>query len=207
MNKKDENMEWEKEASYLASLPRITPYRVPDEYFNGLQLRIQQSVFLAGLGQKENQGFKVPENYFEHLSEEIESRIAVANLKALHVEEGFDVPANYFEALQAKIISQTTAAKPQPKVVKLWHSDLMKYVSAACVIVLMASGLYLNQQYELKEARTTELATEQVLYDIDESVIIEHLQESQHASVSTASDAEVENYILDNFSSQDLSNN
>jgi hypothetical protein len=26
-------MEWETEAAYLASLPRTTPYRVPEHYF------------------------------------------------------------------------------------------------------------------------------------------------------------------------------
>ena len=35
---KDENMEWEMEAPTLAALPRITPYRVPDNYFNDLKI-------------------------------------------------------------------------------------------------------------------------------------------------------------------------
>lgn len=207
MNRNDEHMEWEKEAAFLASLPRTTPYRVPDNYFDHLQLHINQSVFVEGLMQKEDQGFTVPANYFEDLTTQIEDRIALSQLQALTVTDGFKTPEGYFEKLQANILSQTTEVRqPKPKVLKLWQSDFMKYVSAACVIVLTASGLYLNQQNTLKQDRKIELASEQMLYDIDESVIIEHLQEGQTANTS-ASDTEMENYILNHFSSSDLSSN
>ncbi|MEE1945483.1 hypothetical protein VRU48_10210 [Pedobacter sp. KR3-3] len=204
--KDNENMEWEKEAAFLASLPRTTPYRVPDNYFDHLQLHINQSVFVDGLMQKEDQGFTVPQNYFEDLALQIEDRIATDQLRTLTATDGFKTPEGYFEKLQANILSQTAASRPKPKTIRLWQSDLMKYVSAACFIVLTASGLYLNQQNTLKQTRKAELANEQMLYDIDESVIIEHLQEGQTANAS-ASDTEMENYILNHFSSSDLSNN
>ncbi len=207
MNKKDENMEWEIEAPYLANLSKTTPYGVPDQYFDDLQVRIQQSIFLENLGQKENQGFTVPTGYFDELSSQIESRVCVEEIRALVKSDGFKTPVNYFEQLQANIIDKTTAKQVKPKVVKLWHTDLMKYASAACILILTASGLYLNQQNAIKELRSNEIAKEQVLYDIDESVIIEHLQESSNASMNNASNTEMENYILDNFSSNDLSNN
>lgn len=203
---KDENMEWEKEAVYLAGLPRTTPYRVPDNYFNELGLHINQAVFLADLMQKENGSFTLPANYFEDLSTQIESRIVSVQIKELVTNDGFDLPPAYFENLQTKILNKTTATS-KPKVVRLWHTDAIKYISAACLIVLTASGLYLNQQNTLLQTRNTELASEQELYDIDETVIIEHLQESQTATNTSASDTEMENYILDNFSSSDLSSN
>lgn len=207
MNKKDEYMEWEMEASHLASLPRTTPYLVPDNYFDDLQARINQSVFVDGLMQKEDQGFTVPQNYFEHLSEQIESKIALDNIKSLAETDGFKTPVDYFDKLNAQILSKTSAAVPKTKVVSLWASDFMKYASAACIIVLTASGLYINQQSTIKQNLTAELVNEQMLYDIDESVIIEHIQESQNASTTAASNTEIENYILDNYSSSDLSNN
>jgi len=200
-------MEWEVEAPYLANLSKTTPYRVPDQYFDDLQVRIQQSIFLENLGQKENQGFTLPTGYFNELSSQIESRIYVEEIKTLVKSDGFKTPVNYFEQLQANIIDKTTAKQAKPHVVKLWHTDLMKYASAACILILTASGLYLNQQNAIKELRSNEIAKEQVLYDIDESVIIEHLQESSNASMNNASNTEMENYILDNFSSNDLSNN
>ncbi|MFD0939436.1 hypothetical protein [Pedobacter boryungensis] len=206
MKKKEEDMEWEMEAPHLASLSRTTPYSAPDNYFKDLTTHINQSVFVASLTQKENPGFTVPQNYFEELGTEIESRIAVDQLYELAKSDGFKTPANYFDKLNADILSKTSGTVQKTKVVRLWQTDFMKYAAAACFILLTASGLYFNQQNTLQENRTSELASEQMLYDIDESVIIDHIQESQTASTS-ASDTEMENYILDHFSSSDLSNN
>ena len=207
MNIKDENMEWELEASHLASLPRTTPFNVPNQYFDDLQNRINQSVFVDELMQRENQGFTVPQNYFENLSSQIESRIAIDQINTLVANDGFTTPANYFNRLNAEILSRTVDISPKTKVVRLWSSDLMRYASAACFIILTASGLYLNQQNTIKQVRSAEIANEQMLYDIDESVIIEHLQENKSITSSVASDSEMEDYILNNYSSNDLSNN
>jgi hypothetical protein len=206
MSNKDENMEWKKEAAFLASLPTTTPYRVPDGYFDDLQQKINHAVFLDGLMENKYSGFKVPQNYFEDLTGEIESRIAVEELKAIVNHDGFKTPANYFDQLQSQILSKTSGAVQQPKVIKLWHREAMKYVSAACFFVVIASGLYLKQLNEVKQIANIELANEQVLYDIDEDVIFEHIQESQTAGTSATS-AEMETYILNNFSSNDLTNN
>jgi hypothetical protein len=210
MTNKDKNMagshEEEKEMAFLASLPRTSPYRVPDGYFDDLQIRINQTIFLDGLIQRDESGFKVPQNYFEELSNQIESKIAVEELKQLALHDGFKTPPNYFNQLQNQIISKTSGATSKTKVVKLWHREAMKYVSAACFFVVIASGLYLKQQQRVKLIASIELENEHKLYDIDESVIFEHIQESQSAGTS-ATPAEMENYILDNFSSSDIANN
>jgi len=203
MNIKDEDMEWEMEAPLLAALPRATPYRVPSNYFNDLTAQINSIVYLKGLSEKNNAGFKVPANYFEELHEQIQSRIAIEQFKSV----GFSTPSNYFDQLQASILDQTVHAKPATKVIRFWRSDLMRYAAAACFILLAASGLYINEQNKVKETRFNELASERVLYDIDESVIIEHLKESQTATNTSASQAEIESYILDHYSSRDLSTN
>lgn len=207
MNKKDENIDWEMEAPLLASLPRTTPFRVPDKYFGDLQTHINQSVFVDSLMQRENQGFSVPENYFEELGANIEARIAIDKFKNLTDNDGFKTPVNYFDNLNAQILSKTSALKPKTKVFKLWSSDLMRYAAAACFIILTASGLYLNQQNTLQQNRNTEIANEQMLYDIDESVIIEHLIENESLTSASPSDAELENYILDHYTTNELSNN
>lgn len=206
MKKDDENMEWKSEAPYLASLAKHHPYSAPDNYFNELSVRINQAVFVDGLMQKENQGFTVPQNYFEELGQQIESKIAAQKIKDLTAKNsGFTVPDQYFDQLSTKILNQTTTV-PKTKTIRLWHSDLIKYASAACFILLVASGLYVKEQNNAKQLRNTELASEHMLYDIDEDVIIEHIQESQSVS-NTATNAEMESYILDHFSSSDLSNN
>lgn len=205
--KRDENIDWEMEAPLLASLPRTTPFRVPDQYFENLQTHIHQSVFVDSLMQRENQGFTVPENYFEELGANIEAKIAIDKFKNLTANDGFKTPINYFDHLNAQILSKTSALKPKTKVFKLWSSDLMRYAAAACFIILTASGLYLNQQNTLKQNRNTEIASEQILYDIDESVIIEHLMENESLTSTSPSDTELENYILNHYTTNDLSNN
>ncbi|SFH17658.1 hypothetical protein SAMN04489864_10675 [Pedobacter insulae] len=200
-------MEWENEAPILAALPRVTPYRVPDNYFNELTAHLNSAAFLDGLTQGERNGFTVPTNYFEELNDQISSRIALEQFKSITSSEGFSTPSNYFDKLQANILSQTIDVKPKTKTVRLWQSDLVRYAAAACLIILTASGLYFNQQRTVKKGQSTVLASEAVLYDIDESVIIEHLKESQQATNSTASQAEMESYILNHYSSNDLSNN
>ena len=197
-------MEWENEAPTLAALPRITPYRVPDGYFEDVAAQVKRVVFLKNLGEKEGYGFTVPTNYFEELNTQIISRIAVEQFKSV----GFTTPTNYFEKLQASILDQTVnVARPKTKVVRLWHTDFMKYAAAACFILITASGLYLNEQNKVKQVQSTEIVGEAMLYDIDESVIIQHLSESQVATHTSASQAEMESYILEHYSANDLSNN
>ena len=203
----NENIDWEMEAPYLASLNRTTPFSVPDLYFDDLQVRINQSVFVDELMQKENPGFVVPENYFEELGEQINAKITVDKFNSLANNTGFKTPENYFDKLNAEILSKTSALKPETKTFKLWNTDFIKYAAAACFIMVTASILYLNQQNTLTLDRNSEIANEQMLYNIDESVIIEHLIETQNMTSSTATDAELENYILEHYSANDLSNN
>ncbi len=206
----NENMDsaWEaKEAAFLASLPKTMPYRVPEGYFNNLNANINRAVFLDGLIKSETSGFKVPENYFEDLNDQIQSKIAVATLKTKVQDHGFKTPVNYFDQLQTQILSKTSGTVPKTKVIKLWYKDAMKYVAAACFFVVITSVLYLKSQNEVAPVTKADLANEQMLYDIDENVIFEHIEESQTASTNMVSDTEMENYILDNFTSNDIANN
>lgn len=205
---KDENMEWEKEAPILAALPRINPYRTPENYFSDLSVQIISISKLGVLNSIEQGGFKVPSLYFENLGEQIERRISFDKIKEQDTTGGFMAPPNYFEKLQASILTKTSGIyKPEPRTAKLWRSDWIKYASAACFVLLVASGLYVNQQKMIKVDQSTELNSDVMLYNIDESVIIEHLKDDQHATNNGVSQKEIENYILDNYSSSDLSNN
>lgn len=202
MSKMAENMEWENEAPKLASLKKSSPFTVPSNYFEELGERINQSVFISQLEQTESAGFTVPSNYFENLESEISARVALEQLKT--ETQGFSVPEGYFEKLQQNIASKTTETK---KPVKLWHQPLFKYAVAACLVIASTTGWFTNKKYQTKQLRSTELAKEQLLYDIDESVILEYVQESQNVRSANVTDGEMESYILDNFSTNDLSNN
>ncbi len=79
---------------------------MPDGYFDGLEQQIVSFIKLVELkNETSEQGFTVPENYFEELNSVINSRITIE--AALDKEgTGFDVPEDYFESLSTKIQSR-----------------------------------------------------------------------------------------------------
>lgn len=151
-------------------------------------------------------GFTTPENYFAELTERINAKIFIEQMKATAPENnGYMVPEGYFENLTSAILAKTTNenALPQRKIVRLWHSKLLKYASAACFLLIAGTGLYFNIQQQ--PVNYADLTAEQMLYDIDEQVIIEHIEANQATHPkSSAADAELENYILNNYSQNDL---
>jgi hypothetical protein len=154
--------------------------------------------------------FAVPDNYFEQLNQEIQTRVVVERLKALQVSGGFVVPEHYFEQLNAKINNKLhdTSTK-QPKVIRLWHTDLFKYATAACFILVAAAGLYINNQQSTPAVPdATELSYEQILFELSEDQLIDAVNDDQLINTSAAAnEEEMEEYILNNYSQSDIVTN
>nr|WP_199157506.1 hypothetical protein [Pedobacter sp. ASV2] len=211
MNENIENNDWINEAPTLAAMGKRNPFGVPDGYFDNLNESVFSSVFLENLKEKSTaNNFEVPQHYFEELTARLETAITLATIPK--AESTFGVPENYFDSLQNRINSKIEALEPkkETKVVPLWSKNLFKYASAACFLLISSFGLYLyqNQGNSVSEIRAAEFANEQMLYDIDENTIIDHLEAGSTAKSNTkttsASDTEMENYILSHFSSNDL---
>lgn len=212
-----ENDEWKTEAPYLASLLVENPFVVPEHYFNSLTDTINNTVYTEKLKEAiPVHGFSVPEQYFSTLKARIVIETGIGILQALPEKDGNTIPDGYFQKLQANILARTieesatetievVPVKEKSRIVRLWHSDLLKYASAACFILVTAFGLYLNQQNFKQESALAEMANEQLLYDIDEQDIIDHIDrntpEIQKAAVKNE---ELETYILNNYSQSDL---
>jgi hypothetical protein len=213
MNENLENNDWINEAPTLAAMGRRNPFSVPAGYFDNCEKEVFNHIFLEGLKQKTNENaFDVPQNYFEELTERIETNIALGQM--IQREKSFAVPENYFETLQSRITDKiaATETKKEAKVIPLWKRGFIKYASAACFLLISSFGVYFyqnNQNNDIPAAQlqSAEFANEQMLYDIDESTIIDHLEAQNTSNTKTttsASDTEVENYILNNYSSSDL---
>jgi hypothetical protein len=212
-----ENNEWKAEAPYLASLPRVNPFLVPEQYFETLPETIANSVYLNELKEVSPlDGFTVPDQYFSSLKDRIlaqttEEEFATEEVLAhFPPSAGFSTPDQYFQKLQSKILAQTVEGAPpaakESRIVRLWHSGLLKYASAACFVLVAAFGFYLNQQTYTPQPTATEIANEQMLYDIDEQDIIDHVEgNTVDESKNNATNAELETYILNNYSQNDLS--
>jgi hypothetical protein len=207
-----ENNDWKKEAPMLAGLPLRNPFSVPEGYFEDLPLKVSNSVYVEKLKAEGTQtGFHTPENYFKELNENINSEILKEKIKSAVPEEGYIIPVNYFEQLKSNILDKTVNETKQPaKVVRLWRSSILKYASAACFLILSTIGFYFYQQQQQNSSKIaySDLATEQMLYDIDEQVIIDHIQANdlQQAKPS-ATEVELENYILNNYTQSDIASN
>lgn len=214
MDNQGENNDWKKEAPTLAGLSVHHPFSVPEGYFEELPHRISNAIYLEKIKAKTvDSGFTTPANYFNELSEQINAELLKEKIKAA-VPEGNDyaVPANYFEQLQSNILSKTiyeTKTTQSPKVVRLWHSKVLKYASAACFIILSTTGFYFYKHHIPTQKLTyNELATEQFLYDIDEEVIIDHINDNDlHQAKPAATDVALENYILSNYSQNEIASN
>lgn len=210
-----ENNDWKKEAPALAALPLHHSFSVPEGYFEHLPLQITNAIYLEKLKNKvAGTDFSTPEGYFEKLREQINAEVINERLKVIAplAEQNTAVPANYFEKLQANILSKTVdeQVKKQPaKIVRLWHSNILKYASAACFVILSGVGLYFYEQnHSSTKFANTDIATEQMLYDIDEQVIIDHIEANGlHEPKPAAKDVALENYILNNYSQSDIALN
>jgi hypothetical protein len=218
MDNKLENNEWMDEAPFLAKLPRATPFATPPGYFEGLQDQINTSRYIDKLKEEAGaSGMAVPEGYFEQSQKSILSRIAEEELKTKVQEDGFAVPEGYFADLNSRILSQVTpesSKREKGQIFKLWHSKAMKYSTAACIVIISAIGLYVNQQQASSPAPTNIMsvkatAEEQTLFDIDEEVILDQMDtdHAQHVANTTASQSEMEDYILNNYSQNDIASN
>jgi hypothetical protein len=212
MNENIENNDWINEAPALAAMAKRNPFSVPDGYFENCDEAIFSAVFLDGLKQKtSDNNFEVPQNYFEDLTERIQTRIALAEMPK--AENAFGVPENYFDNLQSRITDRIAASEPkkEAKIIPLWRRNIVKYASAACFLLMASFGIYFYQNglpATVQQVQSAEAVNEQMLYDIDESTIIDHLETQNTTSsikkTTSASDTEMENYILSNFSSSDL---
>jgi len=214
MNENLENNDWINEAPTLSAMVKRNPFVVPEGYFDNCEQDVLNQVFLDKLKQKTNSNvFEVPANYFEDLTEMIETRIALEEINL--PSRGFAVPENYFETLQSRINSKIATEEIKPieaKIIPLWKKGFVKYASAACFVLMASFGVYFYQNNQniattnAAQLRSAEMANEAMLYDIDESTIIEHVEAqtiSKKINIS-ASDTEMENYILSNYSSTDL---
>lgn len=96
-------MEWINEYQTLKQVNPVSPFAVPEGYFQEMEGHVMAQIRLDELKQN---GFTVPENYFTELEQNIQSRIAIDGV--LNNDRGFTIPAGYFDELTQNIESRIT---------------------------------------------------------------------------------------------------
>ncbi|HEV8284065.1 MAG TPA: hypothetical protein VGQ09_07130 [Chitinophagaceae bacterium] len=104
---------------WLSSLPKNTPYQVPDEYFNGLEERIIQAI-------RNHPDYQTSKEEMESLS---------PLLNSLNKRPVYSVPEGYFENF--KIEDEEKEVKT--KVVSI-SRKLYRYAAAAIIVGVIALG-------------------------------------------------------------------
>jgi hypothetical protein len=105
MSDERENKEWIDEYQTLKQVNPANPFVVPASYFVEMEGRAMDNIRLLNLIQGQNgDGFVMPVNYFDDLTQNIESRIAIETV--LNTGKGFTIPENYFEDLTSNIESR-----------------------------------------------------------------------------------------------------
>lgn len=224
-----DHKDWQMDAPYLASLPKINPFVVPEGYFRDTPQHINAMVWIDEMHAADHHGgFIVPEHYFQLLHSELSYRVfsldPAFSLESSSDKNAFRTPDGYFDQLRSRIESriqeedqiqnsplkvlkeETLSREAKIPVKKLWQSDFLKYASAACIILVTAFGLFINQQQNLTVSSANDIANEQMLYDIDEQDIINNIvgdYPDQH--VLNAAHTDLESYLINNYSQSDLS--
>ena len=127
----------------------LTGFTVPENYFEELSSNIQSRINIESVLKVENAGFAVPENYFEELNTQITSRIFVEEALAGSTET-LAVPQDYFSQLNKKILNKTVAEAPVKRkgaVIRLLSSTAFKYATAACLALLVGTGVILQRAF------------------------------------------------------------
>ncbi len=93
-----------------------------------------------------NNAFKVPENYFDNFSEELETRIAEENLKKKFGNKNpFGIPENYFNNFKVQIKKQKII-----QILKPWFSAAAGIIIVFALWQFVLSGLFNQKNTALK---------------------------------------------------------
>ena len=151
-------------------------------------------------------GFKVPDNYFETLEDQLFSEI---KLKNTIDDAGFKIPENYLSNLENTIISKVKEEKTG-KVITLFNRKKLIYISGVAAAVLLLFTLTFNSKsnnwnnldFEMVE---NYMITEDVLdsYEIASLLPEEDLVESNFIQMDF-NEENIEKYLLNNLDIEDL---
>ncbi|MGV3509850.1 MAG: hypothetical protein ACO1N7_11220 [Sphingobacteriaceae bacterium] len=110
----------------------------------------------------EHEFFNIPVNYFDSLTEKIISENATKQLKT-EGSEVFSVPDNYFNELEKSILSNAGGQNHKEQIVRRIATSWLTYAAAACITAIVSFGIYFNTQNSTVEHQIAELPSEDIV--------------------------------------------
>ncbi|MHB1178021.1 MAG: hypothetical protein ACYCZO_06780 [Daejeonella sp.] len=196
-------MEWLKDAPTLAAIGKRIPFTVPSGYFENLSDTLRSMALMESLRFENEEEFTVPDGYFENLSLRIENRVSLESIRTIVPSSGFEVPDDYFSNLTARINSRLEKSSKVNTPVRKLFSSWISYAAAACVTVLIGTGLYFNSSNYQFGQRLSEVSDQEIINYLqvhstagDSPFIIENLNPDEFEQISSdVSSEELEQYI------------
>lgn len=151
-------------------------WAVPEDYFANLTEQLKAKSRIDTIT-KDNEGFIVPEDYFNELSSTIASTLAEQRLKQQASASGFEVPEQYFnrssELIKEKVFQSAHSNKVEKPIRRLPIQKWFNYAAVACISFVLAFGAY----YSLKQENVNHIE-EPALSSISDDEIINYLASS-----------------------------
>jgi cell division protein FtsL len=154
-------------------------------------------------------GFKMPDNYLESFDERIFKKLETPNAISKGNASGFKVPKNYFEALDNQLIPKLST-KDQTKVVSLISWKKALYVSGIAASIVLMVALFNTYSYQPTFGDLEITNIEDYIADEDftnedlASLFAEDNLTLNAFMDSNLEDSNIEDYLLNNSSLEDL---
>lgn len=129
--------------------------------------------------------------------------MSVENIRTLALSEGFTVPEGYFAELSGQINSKLEESSKRATPVRRLLTSWVSYAAAACITVMIASGIYFSSNSYKFNQQLSEVPDQEILNYLqvystagDTPFIIENLNTDQlEAVIQDVSSEELELYI------------
>lgn len=153
-------------------------------------------------------GFKTPEDYFNNLEGRIFDNIKIDEALKDVESTGFDMPNGYLNTIEDAVFSKLPSTN-NTKVVSLFSRRNLIYFSGVAAAVLLFFSLFFNSTTTTFDNIDVELVENYIInenidsYEIAALLTDEDLVEDAFFE-NTIMDEDLENYILDNTTIEDL---
>ena len=144
-------------------------------------------------------GFKVPEDYFNNLEEQL---LSATKLRDKNPSSGFAFPDGYFENLEERIIQQVPEAE-ESKVISLFRNKYVLYVAGMAASILLLFNLSIFDHQTSWEDIDTETAENYVInenigaYEIASLLELEEIDETNFLELDIKEE-QLETYLENN---------
>ncbi len=203
MELNDRDIDWQKDAPTLAAIGKVIPFTLPAGYFEDLSDSLKARILIESMHVKGENGFRVPHNYFEDLSLRIGEKVAVENIRTMAPSDGFTIPEGYFSELSTRINTRVEGSPKRNTPVRSLFTSWVSYAAAACVTVMIATGIYFSSDTHNFNEQLSEVPDEEIINYLqahstagDTPFIIENLNPDELEQVTPDVSAdELELYI------------